>query len=52
MYRFSYEDRLQQLNLDSLESRHIKTDLLLCFKIMYGCVDIDKMIFSLSTVIV
>jgi len=42
MYLFSYEDRLQQLNLDSLESRRIKTDLLLCFKIMHGYVDIDK----------
>jgi len=51
MYRLSYEDRLQ-LNLDSLESRRIKIDLLLCFKIMHGYVDFEKMIFSLSTVIV
>ena len=42
LYRLSYEDRLQQLNLDSLESRCIKTDLLLCFKIMRGFIDIDK----------
>ena len=42
LYRLSYEDRLLQLNLDSLESRRIKTDLLLCFKIMHGYVGIDK----------
>jgi len=42
LYRLSYEDRLLQLNLDSLESRRVKTDLLLCFKIMHGYVGIDK----------
>jgi hypothetical protein len=42
LYRLSYEDRLQQLNIDSLESRRIKTDLLLCFKIMHGFIDIDR----------
>jgi len=42
MYRLSYEDILQQLNLDSLESRRIKTDWLLCFEIMHVYVDIDK----------
>ena len=42
LHRLSYEDRLQQLSVDSPESRRSKTDLLLCFKIMHGVIDIDK----------
>jgi len=42
LYQLAYEDRLKHLNIDSLESRRIKTDLLLCFKIMHGFVDIDR----------
>ena len=46
----SYEDTLQQLNIDSVESRR-KSDLLLCFKLVHGFTDIEKMISSLLTMI-
>ena len=40
---FSYSERLNLhlLNLDSLEMRRLRADLILCFKILKGFVDID-----------
>jgi len=37
----SYSERLLRLNLESLESRRVKADLVLLFKIIHGFVDID-----------
>ena len=34
-------ERLQILNLELLEARRIKSDLKLCFKIIYGLCDFD-----------
>ena len=36
-----YNDRLQKLNLESLESRRIKNDLILMYKIVNNLVDMD-----------
>ena len=36
----SYEDRLYKLGMDSLESRRIKADLLMTYKIVHGLVNI------------
>jgi hypothetical protein len=36
-----YNDRLVKLNLESLESRRVKNDLLLAYKIIHNLVDID-----------
>ncbi len=40
---FSYPERLRILKLELLESRRIKIDLLMCYKIVYGhsCVNFD-----------
>ena len=37
----SYSGHLLRLNLESLESRRVKADLVLLFKIIHGFVDID-----------
>jgi hypothetical protein len=37
----SYADRLINLNLQSLEHRRLINDLVMCFKIIHGLVDID-----------
>jgi len=37
----SYTERLLRLNLESLESRHVKADLVLLFKVIHGFIDID-----------
>ena len=37
----SYPERLQALNLESLEVRRIFFDILLLYKMMYGLIDID-----------
>src|SRR3989442_10395593 len=33
---FSYNDRLQKLHLPSLELRRLRSDLLLCYKLLHG----------------
>ena len=40
---FSYSERLnlRLLNLDSLEMRRLRADLILCFKILKGFFDVD-----------
>ena len=41
--RFStYKERLVNLGLDSLQCRRIKADLLFCYKLLYGLVDIKS----------
>jgi hypothetical protein len=37
----SYKERLLNLNLDSLQYRRLKADLLMCYKILHGLVDIE-----------
>ena len=41
MKSLSYTERLLRLNLESLESRRAKADLVLLFKVIHGFVDID-----------
>ena len=41
----NYKDRLQKLNLESLESRRTKNDLTLVYKIINNLVDIDYTTF-------
>ena len=36
MFDLSYQDRLIKLNLDTLEKRRIKNDLILAYKIIFG----------------
>ena len=36
MFDLSYQDRLTKLNLDTLEKRRIKNDLILAYKIIFG----------------
>ena len=38
---YSYAERLVLTNLDTLESRRIKSDVIMCFKIINNLVDID-----------
>ena len=41
----SNTERLLRLNLESLESRRVKADLVLLFKVIHGFVDIDYSVF-------
>ena len=41
MYYLSYVDRLELLNLCSLETRRIKNDLIMCFKFLKNLVDVN-----------
>ena len=41
MKSLNYNDRLQRLNLESLELRRIKADLMMYFKIVHGAVDLN-----------
>jgi len=45
-----YSDRLVELSLETLELRRLKQDLMMCFKIIDGDVEIDPVsFFKLST---
>ena len=39
---YNYAERLQLLQLETLEARRVKADLILCYKIVYWHVDLDK----------
>ena len=41
MSSFSYSERLRLLNLDSLEMHCLRADLMFCFKMLKGFVDVD-----------
>jgi len=41
LYSVSYTDRLKRLHLQSLELRRLITDLIWCYKIVFGHVDVD-----------
>ena len=45
--KFSYAERFKRLNLPSLELRRLHCDLLWCYKIMFGHVDINFDMFEL-----
>ena len=40
-YNYSYKSRLKYLDLQSLELRRLIVDLIWCYKIVFGLVDID-----------
>ena len=42
---YTYHERLVILKLDSLQCRRLKTDLIMCYKILYGMVDINTSCF-------
>jgi len=46
----SYHDRLNKLNLETFELRRVKSDLLLCYKIIFDIVHLNKHdFFDIST---
>jgi hypothetical protein len=49
MHAISYPDRLKALNLDRLEIRRIRTDLLFTYQILFGLVDINSSSFFTVT---
>jgi len=40
-YKLSFEDRLSRLGLESLLHRRVKTDLVMCYKILHNHVHFD-----------
>ena len=48
----SYADRLKQLKIQSLELRRLHVDLIMCYKIVFGHVNVNfDDFFQYSTVI-
>jgi len=45
MPKVEYQRRLETLGLESLEARRVKNDLVMCFKILKGFVDVDRCAF-------
>jgi len=41
MKALSYNERLKHLNLESLQVRRLKNDLVLCYKMLHGLVDLN-----------
>ena len=39
---YSYDERLKWLNLDSLQCRRTRFDIVMCYKIVFGLVSIDR----------
>jgi len=37
----SYKERLAATNLDTLELRRLRTDLIVCYKIVFGLIKVD-----------
>jgi len=42
---YTYHERLSILKIDSLQCRRLKTDLIICYKIFYGLIDINSSCF-------
>ena len=42
LYRYCYQDRLRRLQLPSLELRRLHADLVRCYKILFGIVDVQS----------
>ena len=50
MRKFSYDERLKRINLDRLELRRIHTDIITCYKILHGFIDVNPdHFFTLAT---
>jgi len=51
LHSLSYKSRLQQLNLQSLEHRRLLTDLVWCYKVIFGLVNVNTTdLFEFSTI--
>jgi len=49
---YSYGVRLSKLDVPSLELRRLHTDLIMCYKIVFGLIDVKfDDFFQLSTVV-
>ena len=42
LFRYCYQDRLRRLQLPSLELRRLYADLVWCYKILFGIVDVQS----------
>jgi ribonucleases P/MRP protein subunit RPP40 len=51
MRNLSYGMRLEKLNLETLELRRLKFDLIFVYKIMHGLVSVDNNIFEFSNMV-
>ena len=52
LYSYCYQDRLRRLQLPSLELRRLYADLVWCYKILFGNVDVQSDIFSSNLICV
>ena len=43
--KISYNRRLEMLNIESLEERRLRSDLIMCYKILRGFVNLDRSMF-------
>jgi len=43
--KISYNRRLEMLNIDSLEEKRMRSDLIMCYKILIGFVNLDRSVF-------
>ena len=41
----SYNRKLEMLNIESLEERRLRSDLIMCYKILMGFVYLDRSMF-------
>ena len=46
--KISSNRRLEMLNIESLEERRLRSDLIMCYKILRGFVNLDRYIFCAS----
>ena len=43
--KISYNRRLEMLNIESLEERRLRSDLIMCYKILRDFVNLDRSMF-------
>ena len=43
--KITYNRILEMLNIESLEERRLRSDLIMCYKILRGFVNLDRYIF-------